>query len=207
MRLRGSPTMEPVDNDVEADIERRCSWWSSNPSALRARSKPWQLAPASVNLGLRCCCDHAHDPIRCVRVRSKKAEQATHSARYEATLTVNANWRGHCPPIDFGRGKVRTHHDPLGCTLPMLETSFGRCCCVKRKDLPPQFRLEGTDTQGGRVAAGAAKPDYLCKQIGDEQRLHLGAFCPNFCVLPANRSGHVSCVNVQSHHVPGACES
>mmetsp|Transcript_12565 Transcript_12565/g.24567 ORF Transcript_12565/g.24567 Transcript_12565/m.24567 type:complete len:760 (-) Transcript_12565:67-2346(-) len=196
MRLRGSPTMEPVRNDVEADIERRCSWWASNPSALRARSKPWQLAPSSVNLGLRCCCDHDHEPSRCIRATSTKVEELTH----KAGSTGRTNWLGLCPRVDFGLGKVQTHHDPLGCTLKPPETSFGRCCCVNRKKLP-------WFAPGGAVHV-TAKPDYLCNLISNEQELKGRTFCPEVCVVPPNTTADdESCIYLQSHHMPGACKS
>lgn len=194
MRLQGSPTMEAVEKDVEEDIERRCSWWASNPSSLRARSKPWQLAPTSVNLGLRCCCDSNN---QCVRVRSKESAKATQSAWYEADMVVKANWRGHCPSIDFGQGAVQTHHDPMGCVLDMPETPRGRCCCVESRVLP-WFKAT--------VEADAADAEKLvCKRISDTGDLNWRKRCDKICVDPPNP--YEPCFQVQSHHEPDACDS
>lgn len=129
MRLNYQPSILPIENDIEADIERRCSWFRHHKEALRARSKPWQTSTLSVgNLGLRCCCDTSQDPAICQRVRIDEVKSD-----------------GHCPVADFGRGLLQTHHDSLGCVSPDHEVL--RCCCLDPVDVPDAFQMDVVNPQ------------------------------------------------------------
>ena len=129
MRLEYEPSTLPVQNDMEADVERRCSWFRKNKESLRARSKPWQTETLSVgNLGLRCCCDTSQDPPICQRVRIDEVKTD-----------------GHCPWADFGRGLFQTHHDSLGCVS--ADHDVLRCCCLDPVEVPDAFQMDNANPQ------------------------------------------------------------
>merc|ERR1719229_248624 len=114
MLLKDPPVARVVDGDVEDEVERRCSWWARNPAAWRSQEKPWQAAVTKMDLGSRCCCDYDHSPSKCVRLAGE----------------VKGNWRGHCPEMDLGSGKVQTHHSNVGC-VSSRPSAHLPCCCVK----------------------------------------------------------------------------
>jgi len=137
MRLGYEPSTRPIANDIEADVERRCSWFRDHKDSLRARSKPWQTAQLSVgNLGLRCCCDTSQDPPICNRVRVDELKTD-----------------GHCPSVDYGRGVVQTHHDSLGCVS--ADHDALRCCCLNHVEVPDAFQTD------------IANPQPICQHLVD----------------------------------------
>jgi len=117
MRLADPPVTNSSGNDIEAEVERRCSWWASQTGSRS--DKHWQMTNATLDLGSRCCCDFDHKSSNCKRIAAKK------DARRE-----KSNWRGHCPQMDLGHGIVQSHHSPIGCLSPRVDAHL-KCCCVQ----------------------------------------------------------------------------
>lgn len=175
LRIKDPPTMSAVPGDVEAEIERRCQWWSQFPDTLRARQKPWQMAQSPTDLGLRCCCDMTQDPPQCGRAgkehfQPQDMDLANAWTEMSGVKKTNLNWRSHCPRMRFKAdgAKVPTEHHAMGCTVPDKHV-LKRCCCVKRKELS-QIR-------------GVTNASEVCVRVSMKDTNWKGS-CPKLCMTP-----------------------